>query len=194
MKKYILILLTAVTLTIFGLSAGEAYTDTDSPFPLGTPDNTITFDVNDLGNGIDHGVFFYNQAANTASLVVLDSSGIPDNLLLGNAYLAADFNISPLTVWGTPDESSTFTSPYPALAPDMIYTYNAGELNGYNHSVMFQNNFTNTAMLVVLNPNGFPDNFFLGYAFWAADFNTPEGTLWGSKNGLSWFCFWGCPE
>ena len=92
MKKYILILLTAVTFTIFGLSAGEAYTDTDSPFPLQTPDNTMTFSVTDLGNGIDHAVLFSNNATNTATAVILDSSGIPDNLLFGNAYLAADFN------------------------------------------------------------------------------------------------------
>jgi len=192
MKKSILVLLAAVTFAIFGFSSGEAVTDTDSPFPLGTPDKTITFNVTDLGNGIDHGVVFYNQAANTASLVVLDSSGIPDNLLLGNAYLAADFNPSPLTVWGSTDESSTFTSPYPAEAPDQIFTYNADELNGFNHSVMFMNNAANTAMLVILDPDGVPDNFLLGYSFFAADFNTPEGTVWGSKNGLSWYCFWGC--
>lgn len=192
MKKYILILLISVTFTIFGLSAGEAVTDTDSPFPLGTPDNTITLDINDLGNGVDHGVFFFNQAANTASLTVLDSSGTPDNLLFGNAFIAADFDLS--TIWGTPDESSSFTSPYPAQTPDMVFTLNAGQLNGFNHAVMFMNNFANTAVLVVLDPNGVPDSFLLGYPFIAADFNTPGGTVWYSINGRAWYCLSGCPE
>ena len=193
MKKSILVLLlAAVTFAIFGLSVGEAVTDTDSPFPLGTPDKTITLNITDLGNGVDHVAFFYNQAANTASLVVLDPNGIPDNLLWGSAYMAADFNPSPLTISSSNDESSTFTSPYPAEAPDQIITYNADELNDFNHSVMFMNNSAKTAMLVVLDPDGVPDNFLLGYAFFAADFNTPGGTVWGSRTGVSWICFWGC--
>lgn len=199
MKKYILVLLTAVMFTIFGLSAGEAYTDTDSPFPTQTPDNTTTFSVADLGNGTDHGVVFYNQTANTGSAVVLDSSGTPDSLLYGSAYMAVDYNLSPWTVWGTPDESNFFTSPYPAQAPDIITTYSAGDLwNGYNHAVMFFNQVANTAMLVVLDPNGLPDSYLLGYPFMAADFNAtpqaPDGTIWYSKNGLIWYCYSGCPR
>ena len=191
MKKSILVLLTAVMFTIFGLSAGEASTDVDSPFPLGTPDNTLTFSVTDLGNG-DHGVVFTNNAANTASAVILDSLGNPDNSVLGSSFMAADWNLSPDVLFFT-DESSVFTSPYPAEAPDQLYVYNADSLNGYDHAVVFLNNFAGTAMGVVLDPDGNPDNFLLGYAFLAVDFKVPpDGTWWYSKNGLSWYCLLGC--
>lgn len=198
MKKCILILLTVLTCALLGLSVGETATSTDSPFPLQTPDKTVTYAITDIGNGVDHGLVFFNNAANTASGVVLDRDGRPDNSwqgIGGYAFLAANLNVQPLTIWGSSDESALFTSPYPAQAPDQIQTFNDNQINGFDHGVIFFNNFAKTAMAVVLDPDGIPDNMWAGdggYAFLAADFNTPPGTMWGSHNGLAWYCITGC--
>jgi hypothetical protein len=200
MKKRVILFLSVIAIFLFfGIAGVEATTETESPFPLGTPDRSITFDVTQVG-GNRHAIIFFNEAADTASATVLDSSGNPDNSLFGNAFFAVDFALtpdvalSPYTVWGTPDETSLFTSPYPAEAPDQIRTFNAGEVNGFNHALIFYNKYANTAMAVILDPNGVPDSFYLGAPFFAADFNTPETRIWSSKNGRVWYCSEGCPK
>lgn len=194
MKKCFLTILAVMTFAIFGLSAGEASTSVDSPFPLQSPDQSWTLDVTDLGNGIDHGVVFYNNVSHTAIGVVLDSLGNPDNTLLGSHFLAADFSISPAPLWTSNEETSLVTSPYPAGSPDSMQLFAAAELNSFNHGVIFYNNVSHTAMAVVLDPNGVPDNLLLGYAFIAADLNRNPIFMWGSHDGLAWYCMSGCNQ
>ena len=192
MKKWCLILLVAITFAFFGISAGEANTLVDSPFPLQSPDQSWTLEVADLGNGIDHAVVFFNNVSNTAIGAVLDSLGNPDNSVLGFSYIAADFSNPSAPLWTSSDEATAATSPYPAQSPDAVQVLTAAELNNFNHAVLFVNWTSGTGMAVVLDPNGAPDSSYIGYAFIAADLNYNPVFMWGSQDGLAWYCMSGC--
>lgn len=190
MKGWISVFLGFVILSCLGLSSANATTTVDSPFPVQSPDQTVALSVTDLGNSVDHAVVFYNHVANTAVAVVLNSVGIPDNFLLGNAYVAADFNVNPAEIWTSNDLDDLLTSPFPAGSPDRLEVLPAEQLNGFDHAVIFVNQTANTAMAAVLDPEGMPDNLFVGYAFLAADLGT--GTIWGTSNGIGWNCISVC--
>ena len=193
MKKWCLILLVAITFAFFGISAGEANTLVDSPFPLQSPDQSWTLTVTDLGNGVDHGVVFFNNVSNTGIGVALDSLGNPDNSALGFSFIAADLSNPSAPAWtSTQEDTLLVASPYPLQSPDTMQLFTAAQLNNFDHGVIFYNNAAGTAMAVVLDPNGVPDNFYLGYAFLAADMKYNPIFMWGSRDGLGWFCISGC--
>ena len=96
MKKSALFLLVLATITIFSVALCEAGSTAVAPF---VGDKLITLDIQDLGGSI--GVISVNNTQNTAMAVVLDASGNPDSLLLGVAYLYADFFTHEL--WGSND-------------------------------------------------------------------------------------------
>jgi hypothetical protein len=193
MNKKILIILAAVALTLIGFSRSEATTvSVASPFPVQSPDQTWTLAGTDL-NVTDHAVIFFNNVSNTAVAVVLDSLGNPDDSLLGNAFIAADFSTN--SFWYASGTTTSVTSPYPAQAPDQIQVIPSGQLNNIDTGVIFINNATKTAMAAVVDANGVPDDSLFKYAFLAADLNT--GSVWGTKYSHilgAWYCISNCPQ
>jgi hypothetical protein len=195
MNKKIFIILAAVVLTLIGFSRSEATTvSVASPFPSPEQyaDQTWTLAGTDL-NVTDHAVIFFNNFSNTAVAVVLDSLGNPDDSLLGNAFMAADFSTN--STWYASGTTTSVTSPYPAQAPDQITVIPSGQLNNIDTGVIFVNNAAKTAMAVVVDANGVPDDSLVGYAFLAADLNT--GSIWGTKYSHilgAWYCISNCPQ
>lgn len=100
------------------------------------------------------------------------------------------FILTMIAVFGSSlaEAESHAVSPVNTQFPDDLVTFNRFDLGCFfDHATVVFNNTDSSAIGVVVDDNGNPDDTCLGFAYVAADFI--GGTfLWVSNDGINWFC------